>query len=200
MNTIRRTTPLVLMLCLSVAGCRLPEAGDHVGPIPGVTNASIHVLFDTTSALPVSGTYDWGLSLMRVDPDLNVTLSEVEERLHQSLRSQLPLEGFSYTNAAPDYLVGFALIGGTSLDESELNRAYGRTLSFPARTADAPALNYGAGVLILDLVQRGNGRLLWRGAIKADLDLTLPEAQKQSRCDGAILELLRHYPKPPASR
>jgi hypothetical protein len=51
--------------------------------------------------------------------------------------------------------------------------------------------------LVLDIVARGQGRLLWRGAIKADIDLQLPDEKKQTRCDDAVRELLRHYPAPP---
>jgi hypothetical protein len=165
-----------------------------------VKNPSIHVLFDNTRALPVAGTFGWGISLLRVDPAHKVLLSEVEERIHRSLLDALPREGLTFTNRAPDYLVGFAVLAGASLNEAELNNSYGDLLSFPARMDTTPALNYNAGVLILDIVERAQGHLLWRGAIKADIELGLPDARKQARCDGAIRELLRHYPVPANSR
>ena len=52
------------------------------------------------------------------------------------------------------------------------------------------------GVLILDVVARKSGRLIWRGAIMAEIDLAWPEARKQERCDMAVGELLRYYPRP----
>ncbi|MCE9615053.1 MAG: DUF4136 domain-containing protein [Lentisphaerae bacterium] len=189
--------PLVFSAFLM--GCRTDEEPTAAGPIEGVTNPSVEVLFDNTRALPVTGTFGWGISLLRVDPALNVSLSEVEERLHQSLLSALPGEGFVFTNTSPDYLVGFAVLAGASLDEAELNRSYGDLLAFPARTGAAPALNYSAGVLIVDIVESAHSHLLWRGAIKADIDMQLPTDRKQARCDGAIRELLRHYPSPPAT-
>jgi len=200
MKSIGHATLYALALGVLFIGRRTAEGVDEVGPIEGVKNPSIHVLFDKTRALPTAGTFGWGLCMLRVDPAHKVLLSEVEERIHGSLLGALPAEGFTYTNQAPDYLVGFAFLAGTSLNEAELNASYGNLLSFPAREGTTSSLNYGAGVLILDIVERARGRLLWRGAIKADIELDLPDARKQARCDGAIRELLRHYPNPALSR
>ncbi|MDA0576699.1 MAG: DUF4136 domain-containing protein [Verrucomicrobia bacterium] len=194
-HAVRRSAWVAALLvgaCLS--GCRTTEDAQAIQPVEGAKNPSIHVLFDTTRPLPVAGTYGWGISLLRIDPRLNFTLSEIEARLHAALSAALPAEGFAFTNDAPDYLVGFAVLVGAPLAEAELNHAYGDLLHFPARHHTAPAQAYEAGVLIVDLVARDDGRLLWRGAIKADLDVDLPEDKKQARCDGAVRELLRHYP------
>lgn len=196
MKTAGVMTLWALALGAVLMGCRTTENGAGVRPIEGTRNASLHVLFDTTRALPVSGTFGWGISMLRVDPSQAVRLSAVEARIHGALLSQLPAEGFTYTNRAPDYLVGFAVLSGASLNEKELNEAYGNLLTFPDRTDGAASLNYEAGVLILDIVGRESGRLLWRGAIKADIELDLPDDRKQARCDAAVCELLRHYPIP----
>lgn len=196
MKTTCQAFLFALAISVLIPGCRTAKDAGGVRPIEGVTNPSIHVLFDTTRALPVTGTFGWGISLLRVDPEQNVELSEVQERLHRALLDALPAEGFTYTNQAPDYLVGFAILAGASLDEAELNNAYGSQLEFPARAETSPPLNYCTGALVLDIVERENGHLLWRGAIKADIDMNLPVDKKQARCDGAIRELLRHYPIP----
>jgi hypothetical protein len=190
----------VLAICALLTGCQTAKDAGEVSPIEGLKNPSIHILFDTTRALPVTGTFGWGLSLLRVDSAHRVLLSEVEERVHRSLLEALPLEGFTYTNREPDYLVGFAILAGASLKEEELNRSYGSLLKFPAREGSVPALNYNAGVILLDIVERKSGRLLWRGAIQADIEVDLPDARKQVRCDGAVRELLRHYPVMAGSR
>ncbi len=189
-----------LVLSAVLSGCQMIHDAGDVRPMEGITNPSIHVLFDTTRALPVTGAFGWGLRLARVAPEHKVSLSDVEERLHRSLREALSAKGFTYTNQDPDYLVGFALLSGASMDEAELNAAYGTLLSFPDRADSAPPLNYSTGVLIVDIVARETGRLLWRGAIKADIDLTLPDERKQARCDDVVRELLRHYPYPARSR
>jgi len=195
-----QVTLFALMFSAFLPGCQTPEDASKIRPIEGVKNPSIYVLFDNTRALPVTGTFGWGLSLLRVDPAQKVTLSEVEERLHRSLIDALSAEGFTYTNQAPDYLVGFALLSGASLNEAELNASYGALLSFPTRSETTAPLFYSTGALLLDIIERDTGHLLWRGAIKADIDLNLPDDKKQMRCDGAIRELLRHYPSPLSAR
>jgi hypothetical protein len=196
MRTTAAASLSLFMLGMLLPGCRTPEDSRVSQPIAGVSNPSIQILFDTTRALPESGTFGWGGSLLRVDPKLNVSLSEVTERLQASLFAALPSKGFTYTNQAPDYLVSFAVLSGAALGEAELNQSYGDLLKFPPRAESAPAMTYQSGVLILDVVARRDGHLLWRGAIKADIDMDLPAEKKQARCDGAIRELLRHYPRP----
>lgn len=200
MKTMWNAIVVTALLGMSLPVTGTAEGTGNVANIVGITDPAIHILFDQTHDLPVQGTFGWGLSLLHIDPALGVKLSDVEDRLHRSLLDALPAEGFTYTNQSPDYLVGFAILVGDSMDEAELNQTYGKLLAFPTRAAGTAPLNYGAGALILDIVEREHGRLLWRGAIMANIDLKLPDDQKQARCDGAIRELLRHYPSPPAAR
>ena len=57
-------------------------------------------------------------------------------------------------------------------------------------------MHYKRGVLVLDVVERISGTLLWRGAIMADIDMNWPEERKQERCNAAVKALLQHYPRP----
>jgi len=184
----------LVSLAALVSGCRTAPQPKDISTIEGASHASVHVLFDNTRSLPLSGTFGWGMSMVRVDSGVKDDLSVITERLHRSLLATLSEKGFTYAGTNPDYSIGFAVLVGTSLDEAELNRAYGASLVFPKRVGDSPAVNYSAGVLIVDIVRRSDGHLLWRGAIKADIDLALEEERKQARCDGAVRELLRHYP------
>lgn len=54
-------------------------------------------------------------------------------------------------------------------------------------------------MLIVDVVDRKAKHLMWRGAILAEIDMAWPETRKQERCDAAVGELLRLFPRPPKS-
>ena len=185
--------PLLLAAAL-IPACRTAGPAPSSRAIEGLSNPSIHVLFDHTRPLPVSGTFGWGAHVFQVGPELKVDLALAQDRIQRALLGGLPEEGLTFSEADPDFLVGFALAAGDALDERELNRAYGTDLNFPVRTGDAAPLQYRQGVLVVDLVERSSRRLLWRGAIQADIDTDFAEKKKQARCDAVARELLRYYP------
>jgi hypothetical protein len=139
------------------------------------------------------------MSVFRVETGGEVSLAALDSRLRAALRAGFAREGLAYAEEAPDYVVSYALAAGDAIDESELNRKYGESLQLPP-AADAESVYYQRGVLIVDLVDREAKRLLWRGAIHAELEMDWPEARKQERCDVAVARLLDFYPHPPQSR
>jgi hypothetical protein len=158
----------------------------------------VRVVVDERASMPETGTIGFGVSVFRVEPSPDLNLARVDGRLRQALRAGLEKKGFTYTEETPDYLVSYALASGADLDEAELNRAYGEVIEGLGTGTDASgSLYYRRGVLIVDFVDRKAKRLLWRGAILAEIDMTWPEVRKQERCDVAVLELLRFFPRFP---
>jgi hypothetical protein len=191
------TTTLLLALSALLSGGAARAADSTVG----LKNPSARILVDQTRAVPTSGTFGLGMSVFRVETDSDRSLASLDARLRTALRAGFTQEGLAYAEDAPDYLVSYALAAGAELDESELNREYGELLRMPAaETREAATLFYQRGALIVDLVDRKAKRLLWRGAILAEIDMNWPEARKQERCDAAVGYLLALYPHPPDAR
>jgi hypothetical protein len=176
-------------------GCSRKTLTFKADSLAGIKNPSIHILADRALPATVSGTFGWGLCLFRLEHHPELNLSAIDLRLRNALQAELTRKGLSFSEKEPDVLVSYALAAGSEITEAELNRAYGGSLVMPAADPET-ALYYKRGVLILDLVDRKAKHLLWRGAIMADFDMSWPEERKQERCDAAVGELLRHYPKP----
>jgi len=192
---MRSLSAVILLLVLSPAiATRAAESS------AGLKDPSIRILVDQTRKLPTSGTFAWGMSVFRVDTRLDVSLAALDARLRSALRTGFAQKGLSYAQEAPDYLVSYALAAGAEIDEAELNREYGDLLQIPAAETDTAAnLYYQRGVLIVDLVDSQAKRLLWRGAILAEIDLNWPEARKQERCDAAVGHLMGFFKQLPAT-
>lgn len=192
------TLAAMALLCSVV----LPASSARAeAPIPGLKNPSIRVLVDERNPMPKSGTMGWGKSVFRVESSPDLELATVNERLQQALRIGFTKKGLVYAEENPDFLVSIAMAAGAEIDEGELNRTYGDFLQMPAsETNAAENLSYKRGVLIVDLVDRKAKHLLWRGAIMAEIDMSWPEARKQERCDAAVGELMRFFPRPPQAR
>jgi hypothetical protein len=178
-----------------MVGCASRTLTYQPAELAGLKNPSIHVLADRSQEAPVTGTFGWGYCLFRVAQNPSNQLAAVGERLQRAASASLTAKGLSFAEAEPDLLVSYALAADAAIDETELDRAYHGLLKEAVSASDA-SVHYKRGVLVLDVVARRTGRLLWRGAIMAEIDLAWPEERKQERCDAVISELLRHYPKP----
>ncbi len=180
---------------LALSGCARKNLAFQPSSLVGLKNPSLHILTDEARVAPVTGSFGWGYSLFRVGQGAGCSLSAVAERLQRAARASLEGKGLVFVETDPDLLVSYALAADAAIDAADLNRAYDDLLKTTVDAAEPP-LHYKRGVLILDVVERASGRLLWRGAILAEVDLAWPEERKQERCDAVITELLRHYPKP----
>ena len=181
-------------LAVCLVGCSRKTLTFQPSELAGLKSPSIHILADRSRALPVTGSFGWGYCLFRVARQPDGQLGSIGERLQRALLASFTGKGLAYAETEPDLLVSYALASDAAIDEADLNKAYGELLKTPVDVAET-SLHYKRGVLILNVVERKTNRLLWRGAIMAEIDLSWPEERKQERCDAAVNELLRHYPK-----
>lgn len=163
----------------------------------GLKNPSTRILVYEKKDMPKSGTMGWGATMFRVEPGPEVRIALVDGRLRSALKAGFTQKGFTFVEEAPDYLISYALAAGAEIEESEMNRVYGDFLVPPVgETNEVEDLTYKRGVLIVDIVERKTKKLMWRGAIQAEIDMTWPEKRKQERCDAAVGHLLRFFPHP----
>lgn len=196
---MRNVLPSTLRAALALAACLCAAPARAGDAVAGMVNPSVRILVDQGSAAPTSGSFGFGMSVFRVESSPQDGLAALDTRLRSALRSGFAREGLVYAEEAPDYLVSYALAAGEAIDEAELNRKYGDALQLPpAQSAESASVYYQRGVLIVDVVAREAKRLLWRGAILAEINMNWPEARKQERCDAAVGYLLGFYPSPPA--
>jgi hypothetical protein len=182
-----------LIICL--IGCKTAPVPLTAGPMIGLENPSLHIMVKESDEPPITGSFGWGFSLLKLPPEFSMALSAVNKRLHNAMLKEMTRKGLVFDESEPDLLLSYAVAGGGEISSDDLNQAYGDMIdaSFLEMEAD---LHYKRGVLILDVVERRSGVLLWRGAIMADIDMKLPEEQKQERCNAAVKTILQHYPQP----
>ncbi len=190
-----RIALVLIWLTIFFMGCRTSPQSLIAGPMVGLQNPSIHIMVKEAQEPPITGSFGWGFSLLKIPPDLGLSLSVVNKRLHTAMLEEMTGKGLVFDEPEPDLLLSYALAIGGEIHSDELNQAYGDMIdsSFLEMEAD---LHYKRGVLVLDVVERSSGDLLWRGAIMADIDMELPDEQKQKRCNDAVKVLLQHYPQP----
>jgi hypothetical protein len=189
------TVLISISLIVCLMGCKTAPVPLTAGPMIGLENPSLHIMVKESEEPPITGSFGWGFSLLKLPPEFGMALSAVNKRLHYAMLVEMTHKGLVFDESDPDLLLSYAVAGGGEIHTDELNQAYGDMIdaSFLAMESD---LHYKHGVLILDVLDRKSGELLWRGAIMAEIDMTLPDEQKQARCSAAVKALLQHYPRP----
>ena len=180
-------------VCLT--GCYTKPQTLSTESLAGIANPSVHIMVREAQDPPVTGSFGWGYCLLKVQPNAGTSLSLINKRLHSAIHDELSSKGLIFTESQPELLVSYTVAATSEIDADELNQAYGDMLD-PSFLKMETQMHYKRGVLVLDVVERISGTLLWRGAIMADIDINWPEERKQERCNAAVKALLQHYPRP----
>lgn len=202
---MKRIFPILTLAgVLALAACSSATKHEEapVPPIVGLREASVQFLVDNTRELPLQGSYDWGHTVFRVADLPDIDLTTVDQRIHDALQQTLAAKGFRKTSSDPELLVSYALAVGVGIDEKTINEAHEGTVTAPPTVSKnaGQAIKYRPGTLIIDIVETKTKRLLWRGAIMAEVELGISEPEKQQRCQAVVAELLKNYPKPDKRR
>jgi hypothetical protein len=186
---------LLIAGSVTTIGCSQKTAAFEPDNTPGLANPSIHIKIIKEN-IPVKGTsYGWGVSMFRIPEKFGVSLSDLGTRISASLTKELTAKEMQFSENEPDYYISYAIAFASEIHEVELDNAYDGLLEGELAHEQSD-LYYKQGVLIIDVVSRKDKTLLWRGAILAEPDMEWPEKRKQERCDTAVHEVLKYFPKP----
>lgn len=183
--------------CVTVAGVTGDSAmaGKPAGEL--LTNPSYHILVNIEQAIPESRTFDFDTKLFKINYSEEIDLAVIDTRVVTSLETELERRGFNRATENPDLLVSYAVAMDSPISGSDFNEAYAE--EFPIEVPEPEPdqeLNYHQGALIVDFIDSASRKLLWRGAIMADVSMEVSEQEKDRRVRHAVHILLGHFPKP----
>ncbi|MBN4074084.1 DUF4136 domain-containing protein [bacterium AH-315-E10] len=185
----------VLAVCLiTIIGCSsLSEKSDD----ELLSNMSFHILKNDNMQIPTKGTYDFDIKYFKVKYTESVDLAAIDKRVISSIEKTLKNKGFRLNTKDPDILISYAVAIDSPISSKEFNGAYAKEfpLSFPELEAGKD-LNYHKGALIVDFVDVKSRKLLWRGAIMADIRMDVSDRKKDRRVKYGVGILLHHFPRP----
>lgn len=162
-------------------------------------NSSFHIMVNSEESIPLAGTFSWGPQYFKLNYKQEFDLTGLNERLRKAIRHEMKGKGFYFIESEEhaDVLVGYAVALDAAIDELTFNQAYGDEfkLSFPIPEMNQE-LFYHHGALIIDVLDNKSKKLLWRGAVTADVKLNVREDKKKQRTQTAIKTLLESFPNP----
>jgi hypothetical protein len=162
-----------------------------------LANPSFHILLNNEASIPENGTFDFDTKLFKINYSEEINLAAIDARVVASLEAELKRKGFKRNTEDPDLFVSYAVAMDAPVSGSDFNEAYAD--EFPIAIPEpAPnqELNYHQGAIIVDFIDSTSRKLLWRGAIMADVTMDVSDREKDRRVRHGIHILLEHFPKP----
>lgn len=139
-------------------------------------------------------TYDWGPAdaLPTGDPRLDKN-PFFKDRVEGAVEKGLAAHGFTLAlSGQPDLLIHYHANISQRIDVNRVDRRYGYCYG-----AECPSgvLEYEAGTLVLDLVDRRTNRVVWRGWAQDTVEGTLGNEDRMARqIDEAVSRMLARLP------
>ncbi len=189
------SSAIVVALCLAgLIGCAslLGKPTDEL-----LKDPSFHILLNDEASIPGKGTFDFDTKLFKINYSEVTNLAAIDARVVAALEAELKRKGFKRSPNNPDLFVSYAVAMDAPLSGSEFNEAYAD--EFPIvipEPAPNQELNYHQGAMIVDFVDSASRKLLWRGAIMAEVSMDVSDDEKDRRVRHGAHVLLQHFPKP----
>ena len=173
-----------LLICIGlIAGC---------SPIYGVK-------FDYNKGNDFSKykTYDW------IAVPVKATINGlVVERVKKAVDAELETKGLRRSANNPDFLIAEHLVKKDRVDVDSWGYGYGPYVGYWGGVwgpGEISTYHYEEGTLILDFVDAGSKKLVWRGTAKADVQSFDSPDKSDALIQAAVQKILKNYPPPSGS-
>ena len=139
-------------------------------------------------------TYDW----MAVPVKANMN-EFVVERVKNAVDAELGAKGLKRDSQHPDFLIAEHLMKKDTVEINEWGYDYGPYWDEWRTDHEISSSSYEEGMLILDFVDAGTKKLLWRGSAKSDIQWVDTPQKSESLINKAVQKILQKYPPTSAS-
>lgn len=133
--------------------------------------------------------------------DIRVYNDVFEARVKQAVDRELQSRGYRLVEQNPDFKVGWHGAIDEKLDVGTMNAYYGygwdpwySPYYVGAAVPQTYVREYEEGTLILDVVDAGSNKLVWRGTAQAELSTHASAEHRQKRLDEAVNKILKDFP------
>ncbi len=174
--------------------------------IAGCSTMTVNSVYDPFASFPKAGTYAWMPGSQQLPDDPRVDRADVDRRIRSAVERRLAAKGFTPASQdKADILIAYHAALESRLDAAAVNKnyhswGYGPDGSWgygPDRKVslgqDAGPV-YEKGSIVLDIVDPGTKRLLWRGSAEAHIVVAVSTEEKERRTDEAVQAILARFP------
>jgi hypothetical protein len=154
----------------------------------------IHTDFDRSADFSGFQAWDWVPVPAEETGDPGVDDPIVRARIRAAVEDELSKRGYLQRSDNPDFLVNYHTAMKDELNSVEMQDYYDRQPyeEFPQDVTYT--YTWHKGTLILDFIDVGSNKMVWRGIARAEVNLNDPPDKKKARIARAVERMLREFP------
>ena len=138
--------------------------------------------------------FAWHRQALEIHQDDRLQGSDIAEMIETAIRNRLESLGYRFVDTASeaDLLIAYTAAMQEALNDQELLTRFGLLPGYPALTAADSSL--GRGALVLYLVDRNDGQVVWRCAAQTLVDFDAEPQMRRQRIGAGIASMLDTLP------
>ncbi len=170
----------------------------------GCSSMTIRSSHDPFARFPETGSFGWVAGPQNLPDDPRVDRASLDARIRKAVQSQLATKGYKLaSDNNPDFLVAYHVAIEGELTAATVNQNYhswgygpdGQWSFGPHRQLpQSSGPGFAQGSLVLDLVDPGATRILWRASAQARIVVSASEQEKDRRVNEAVRRMLERFP------
>jgi hypothetical protein len=143
--------------------------------------------------LPQSARYSWLPAAEKYYEDARFKNSPIQSYFKEAIQQNLNNRGYRLVSSAADsdFLVGYVIALESSLKDEEINEQYHLNPGLPGQAVNSN--QYEKGTLIIDLIDPGSQRSMWRGAMQGFAKFDTKEEVRKKRINLFVDRLFQSY-------
>jgi hypothetical protein len=171
------------------------------------TRTDVHSYYDPAVKFEGFKVYAWLPREESGDPMIDDNL--LEQRVRGAVESELAAKGYEKTTSGrPDFWVGYHTVLQPKTSVEKLNQVYpyyhapGESDSFapelhPTAGAGYSERSYDEGMLVLDVADAKERRLIWRASAQTEVNLKARSSKREKQVREAVKKMLARFPPGP---
>jgi hypothetical protein len=148
----------------------------------------------------VGNSYSWHKNATQYYSNPKIADSSLQGMIQKAISNNLSAKGYEFNKNSweSDLFVGYVAALESSLSSKEIAEIYGINPGLPELSSD---LNkYEKGTLIIHIFDTKIGKLLWRGALQAEVQIEREPNERWERVQNVISVLMRDFPSAKSTR
>ena len=178
---------------LIMLGCATKITPSTDNRYSDLSNTTIVSVTYSEKRLPNSASFSWLPTAVKYYEDARLKNSPVQSYFQEAIRQNLNNRGYRFFSSATDsdFLVGYVLALESSLKDEEISEKYQLNPGLPGQAVNSN--QYEKGTLIIDLIDPGTKRSMWRGAMQGFAKFEIKEEDRKKRINLFVDRLLQSY-------
>lgn len=184
---------LILILLIPLGCAQQPSVPKKVDHGANIRRTSTVIVAEPGLAVAPNSSFAWLPNTSLVKNDAPFDAQTIQGMIKDAIKASLSAKGYQFipSGQQSDFLVAFTVALESGASDKTLTIKYGIT---PGLRIQSDTTGMEKGTIIIDIVQFGSKRSLWRGALQGLAHLELDDAIRRKRINAVVGDLLSKFP------